>query len=197
MNAESNTTKPKSRMISIPFLLVAVVLVVGGYPAGKWAMEKIMTMQEQGKAASDPIPPDPDLKRTGIRHDGTAKQLGWGAGGPRGAGGGGGGGGGGFDPEAAFARMDADSNGKLEGEEISERALKTLSKPWIPTRMARSPKRNSWRPGKTEVAVRMVNGNVDRTKTTRKATRATRQQIPEISRSIIGHHRRLPVFDSI
>jgi hypothetical protein len=121
MNAESETTKPKSKIISIPFLLVAVVLVVGGYPAGKWAMEKFMTMQEQGKAAADPIPPDPDLKRTGIGAMAEQQNSMGGAGGPRGAGGGGGGGGGGFDPEAAFTRWDADSNGKLEGEEISER----------------------------------------------------------------------------
>lgn len=44
-----------------------------------------------------------------------------GGGGSSGPGGGGPGGGGGFDPEAIFAERDADGDGKLTGEEISER----------------------------------------------------------------------------
>jgi len=46
---------------------------------------------------------------------------GMGMGGPGGEGPGGGGPGGGFDPEAFFAERDADGDGKLSGEEISER----------------------------------------------------------------------------
>lgn len=65
MNAEPETVAPKRKLISIPFLLIAVVLVVGGYPAGKWAMEKIMTMQSMGEHSGEAVPPADDVSRSG------------------------------------------------------------------------------------------------------------------------------------
>jgi len=111
-NDPTQTETPRRSIISIPFLLVVIVLVAGGYPAGKWAMEKYILMQETNKATGDPIAPPEDLERTGIGAAGQLSRNMGGAGGRRGGGG---------DPEERFATLDADDNGKLEGDEISER----------------------------------------------------------------------------
>lgn len=62
MNAEVETATSKKKLVSLPFLLVAIVLVVGGYPVGKWVMQKVMTVQEQKKAAAKPTLSDIGLE---------------------------------------------------------------------------------------------------------------------------------------
>jgi hypothetical protein len=126
MNAEPESTNsahpekltgnevPRGSFISIPFILIVIVLLAGGYPAGKWVMHKFIFMQENTKATGEPIAPPEDLERTGIGAMGAQSKSRGGGGGRRGAGGGG-------DPSEVFARQDADENGKLEGDEISER----------------------------------------------------------------------------
>ena len=120
MNVESKTDAPKSKLVSIPFLLIAVVLLVGGYPAGKWVMKQVMLKQEEKGFTGEAVAPEGDVPRTGLAAMAEQRSA---MGRPPGGGGGGGqsGGAGNFDPNELFGRMDADSNGKLEGEEISER----------------------------------------------------------------------------
>lgn len=72
MDAELETAsanaQAKKRKVSLPFLLTAVVIVIGGYPAGKWVMKKVMTIQEQKKASAKPT-------LDGVEIDGTQPGL--------------------------------------------------------------------------------------------------------------------------
>lgn len=125
MNKEVPADAPKKSIISIPFIIVVVILIAGGYPAGKWVMTKYMTMEETNKFSGAAIPPEEDVNRDGESNE-MAEQTNT-------VGGGGGLRGrsfpqdeannssGGFDADAVFAERDKDSNGKLEGEEISQR----------------------------------------------------------------------------
>lgn len=82
------------------------------------AFEAEQSLETEKNTVNEKIPPMPTGLAIPASHAAGAPV----AGRPAGAGGGPGGGGGqGFDPAAMFARMDANSDGKLAGDEISER----------------------------------------------------------------------------
>ncbi|MEQ1827746.1 MAG: EF-hand domain-containing protein [Pirellula sp.] len=113
MSNESANVAPKKRPALSPwFLLVSIGIAAVLVFTVPWVMTQIMYLQEQ----------DWSKKRAFIyegQPPAAAEPASEGGGG--GGRGSGGGGGGGRDPDAIFARMDADSNGKVEGEEISDR----------------------------------------------------------------------------
>ena len=117
MNDSPDGVSPtKTSLVSIRFLLLAGLLA-GVAIAGPWIMFQVMVMQEQTKTEATPAAPKkttesaPAESPAETSDDGGGEQPG---GGQRG-------GGGQFDPEAFFATRDEDNNGKLEGDEISER----------------------------------------------------------------------------
>ena len=116
MNNSENAS-PRSPLIRLPFLILVLVLGVGGYFAGPTIMTQLMYQQERMKVENS----------SAIPHEFNAD-------GPRPSIPGMGGDGGGqdnanqgeaaasaFDPESLFAERDSDQNGVLEGDEISGR----------------------------------------------------------------------------
>lgn len=108
----------KRDLISLPFILIVGALGVAGYFAGPWIMTQVMYQQELAKSQAPPEFPDEDSEGPSL--DGASAPASGEPGG-EGRGGRGGGGRGNFDPEEIFDTRDEDGNGKLEGEEISER----------------------------------------------------------------------------
>jgi hypothetical protein len=119
MNTESEQTEKaatKRPLISLPFIIIVGVLGVAGYAAGPWLMTQFMLLEEKQKANKIEIPDefapiselakslqaDPNASWEGmsISPGGAGQQL---------------------DPAERFAEMDADGDGKLTGDEISER----------------------------------------------------------------------------
>lgn len=111
MSTEQNPSHSKPRSpISLPFLVAAGVLGAIAYFTVPWVMTQFMYLQEQDRAKKRAFiyegqPPETPAEASGGQEGGGGRQ----------------GGGGGRDPEAMFARLDADSDGKIQGEEISER----------------------------------------------------------------------------
>ncbi len=131
MSNETSETK-KRRGTSIPLLIGFLILGAVGYVFGESIMtyafylQEVMIASSGSKGADVPagITPEP----VADPNVGPGPGLdGPGAGGPGGGGSGGGPGGGNMDPEALFADRDKDSNGKLEGDEISERMQARLA----------------------------------------------------------------------
>lgn len=117
MNDSPDGVAPaKSSIVSIKFLLVAGLLA-GVVIAGPWVMYQVMVMQEQTKTEATPAAPETSADDSQTEAPAETAT----AGGGEGRGGGQRGGGGDFDPEAFFATRDEDNNGKLEGDEITER----------------------------------------------------------------------------
>ncbi len=115
MNSEAKN-RP---LISVPFLIFAVVLLVGGYFGGPWILTQVFRMQEAMKASEGAVSRGvPEGKPVLAGFDSTPagdngqenQENGDAAEGRRGG-----------DPEQFFASRDADENGKLEGDEIPER----------------------------------------------------------------------------
>ena len=118
-----NDTPPKRPLISLPFLVIVGVLAAGAYFAGPSVMQWVMLQQEKAKQGGGPSGPKEfaglselakSLKAGGDPEAAAATM----AGADDAAAGGGGNR---PDPETRFAEADADGNGKLEGDEISER----------------------------------------------------------------------------
>lgn len=105
------TNGKKPRGTSLPLVIGVVVLGLIGYFAGPSIMTYIFYLQERiyinerwsQKPAKSPTAPAAQTPETTAEPNSGA------------------GGGGNMNPEELFARRDADSNGKLEGDEISER----------------------------------------------------------------------------
>jgi hypothetical protein len=116
--APEPSTKKRS-LVSIPFLLFAVALLVGGYFGGPWLMTQVFFLQEQSKVAQGNVSFDVPKERP------TLAGMGGGGGGSSSAEGGQGKNGEaeGMEEqlEAIFAKRDTDMNNKIEGDEISER----------------------------------------------------------------------------
>lgn len=131
MNNESDTGAPdnshaapdkKKPLVSIPFLVIAIGLGAAGYFCGPWVMTQLFFWQ--GKNGGN----KPSGNVAAAEVDESEGEGGYGGEGGGGRGGQGGGGRGGRgDPEAFWARIDADGNGKVEGEEISERMAERAS----------------------------------------------------------------------
>lgn len=117
MNDKSDGLEPtKGSLVSVQFLLLTGLFAVG-IIAGPWIMFQVMLRQDHA------IVEHPDavtVTATDTPQVQSAAATDSGGGGERG-GGGGQGGGRQFNPEEFFATRDEDNNGKLEGEEISER----------------------------------------------------------------------------
>ena len=110
----------KRSLVSIPFLLFAVALLIGGYFGGPWLMTQVFFLQEQSKVAQGNASFDVPKDRP------TLAGLGSGGGGGGSSGEGSQGENGEAEDmeaqlEAIFVKRDADMNNKIEGEEISER----------------------------------------------------------------------------
>jgi hypothetical protein len=109
------TSGKKPRGTSLPLLIGIVGLGLIGYFVGPSIMTYIFYLQERiyinerwsQKPAKSPTAPAAQTPETAAE--------------PNSGGGGASAGGGGMNPDELFARRDADSNGKLEGDEISER----------------------------------------------------------------------------
>ena len=117
MNDKTDGSAPTKSSVSVPFLLIAGLFAVA-IIAGPWIMFQVMVKQEQGIiAAPNAIPEkaaDTPQLQSAVETNSSSGDRAQGGGGARGDGRQ-------FDPEAFFATRDEDSNGKLEGEEISER----------------------------------------------------------------------------
>ncbi len=107
----------KRSLVSIPFLLFAVALLIGGYFGGPWLMTQVFFLQEQSKVAQGSVSFDVPKERPTLA-------------GAESSGGGGGSSSEGSQGEeedmearieALFAKRDTDMNNKIEGDEISER----------------------------------------------------------------------------
>ena len=111
----SDSAPKKSSPISLAFLLFSVAIIGIGYFAGPWIMTQFMYMQEQSIAASRMVNNDSNDDQPTMPGDvaGSGRR---GAPGPPGT----------FDPDAAFARRDADKNGFLMGNEIGERLMNRM-----------------------------------------------------------------------
>lgn len=107
----------KRSLVSVPFLVIAISVGVAIYFCGPWLMAQAMFIK-----GVSPVAEAPDDEST-IEGDGGYD----GAGEGRSGGGGQGGRRGGADPEAIWARIDADGNGIVEGAEISERMKDRVS----------------------------------------------------------------------
>jgi len=122
MTEQLPTSETKKRpAVSFTFLGVALFLTVGGYLAGPWIMTQIMYLQEKSissnGSASYSIPE-------------TRPTL---AGGPTETSSGASSGNGGNEMsvdqlEDIFTKRDADQNGKIEGEEISDRLKERMER---------------------------------------------------------------------
>lgn len=129
-NDSSTSPAPKRPLISLPFIVIVGVLAVAAYFAGPTVMTYVIYFQEK-MSVTAPIDKVPGPSVDGMAGD--ENYAGGEYGGGQTGGGEGGGGnrgarrGGGFDPEAFFAERDVDGNGKLEGDEISERMQETLA----------------------------------------------------------------------
>lgn len=114
-----NDAPSKRPLISLPFLVIVGVLALGGYLAGPSVMQWVMLQQEKAKQGGGPSGPEEfaglselakSLKAGGDESEAMAAMTSAdGGGGSR------------PDPETRFTEADADGNGKLEGDEISER----------------------------------------------------------------------------
>jgi EF hand len=120
MSKETPSTAPKRPMVSIPFLIGACVLGVAAYFAGPSVMTYVMYLQERRIATAyekdEPGSARVDANMAADRDSSEGNNQERAAGGP----------GGSFDPEQMFADRDKDGNGKLEGDEISERMKRGL-----------------------------------------------------------------------
>jgi hypothetical protein len=121
MSKESPSTAPKRPIVSIPFLIGACVLGVAAYFAGPSVMTYVMYLQERRIASSyEKDEPGSARVNANMAADSDSSEGNeTGATGP--------GPGGSFDPEQMFAERDKDGNGKLEGDEISERMKRSLT----------------------------------------------------------------------
>lgn len=126
-----NDAPSKRPLISLPFLAIVGVLALGAYFAGPSVMQWVMLQQEKAKQGGGPSGPEEfaglselakSLKAGGDTGDAAAVMAGADE-----ASSAGGGGGNRPDPETRFTEADADGNGKLEGDEISERMQGRLS----------------------------------------------------------------------
>lgn len=122
MSTEPSTGSAAKRPpVSLPFLITVGVLAVGAYFAVPRIMPYVFLMT--GNIGPGAAESNSDV--TGQTNDSAGSGS---EGPPEGPGGGGGGRGpGGFDREAFFAERDANGNGKLEGEEISERMRERMT----------------------------------------------------------------------
>lgn len=120
----------KKPIISLPFIVVAGVLAVAAYLSAPWVMKMVMLEQEKAKARSLDAPAEfkqrPEDLSFGSMSGGGGGNTDDNDQGREGGGGGeggrrGGGGRGNFDPEAFFSERDVDGDGRLAGDEISER----------------------------------------------------------------------------
>jgi hypothetical protein len=121
MNTETPAKRP---LISLPFIIIVGGIALVGIFFGQTIMERIMLMQESSKAKEIVVPEEyADLSAWGKSLAENPNADFQGAAITPGGGGAssGGSGGSGFDPEAMFAERDADKDGKLSGDEISER----------------------------------------------------------------------------
>jgi hypothetical protein len=119
MNEQTPEPSAKKRsMVSVPFLLFAVALLVGGALGGPWLMTQVMFLQEQSIAAQGTVSFSVPTERPKLDFSG-------GAGGGSSSGASQGGSDGekisAEQLEASFTEWDADKNNKLEEDEILER----------------------------------------------------------------------------
>lgn len=123
MSTESSTdTVTKRPLVSLPFLVTLCALAVGVYFAAPRIMPYLFLMT--GNIGSGAAEATVEATGQDVAEDADSGSEGQ----PNGPGGGRGGrGAGGFDREAFFAERDTDGNGKLEGEEISERMRERMA----------------------------------------------------------------------
>ncbi len=115
MSAENEPLRERARKspISLPFVVVVAILGIGAYFAAPWLMAQYFyRVGDLGKPElNDQLASDESTNTDSANETGDGGRQRGGEGGP----------GGGFDPDAIFARRDADNNGVLEGEELSGR----------------------------------------------------------------------------